>query len=129
MNPINYEEKRKHPRIVVERPISMVLSTGDILNTSLYDISLGGVQMHCDKITAHKFQYEYETTKEKGTTRFRVIFKLSFKDHAETLEALCRMVYILKRDQQETYAVGVEFAELKGENKNILKKYIESLST
>ena len=128
MNPINYEEKRKHPRIVVERPISMVLSAGDILNASLYDISPGGVQVHCDKITAHKFQYEYEISKEKGTTRFRVTFKLAFKDHEEILEALCRMVYILKRDQQDIYAIGVEFTELKGENRNILKKYLESLS-
>ncbi len=126
MSPTNYEEKRKHPRIVVNKPVSMVLSTGEVLNASLYDISLGGIQVHCDKTAAHKFQYEYETTKEKGTTRFPVTFKLPLRAGLETLEALCRMVYILKHSHDD-YAIGLEFAQLRNDSENILRNFIAGI--
>jgi c-di-GMP-binding flagellar brake protein YcgR len=120
-----YEEQRKHPRFIVDYPISFLLSNDEIVAATVHDISSGGIQIRCDRITAHKVQHEYESKKEKTSTKFGVNIILPLEYRQEKVEAVCNLVYILRREE-DVYAIGMEFIEMAENNRTTLEKFIEN---
>ena len=121
----NYAEKRKYPRVNVNCPIALLLSNDEIVKATIHDISTGGIQIRCDKNTAHKVQHEYECIKETTSTRFNVTFISPRKNRQEKVKTACRLVYILRQDE-DVYAIGMEFVDLEENNRVRLEKLTEN---
>lgn len=119
-----FEERRKYPRIIVNCPIYLLLSNDEKVKAIVYDVSPGGIQVRCDRITAHKVQYEYESFKEKASTKFKLIFMLPLEGKEEKVGSTCRLAFIM-RLENDRYAIGMEFIEMENVSRKTLKRFIE----
>ena len=121
----DFEKQREWQRIEVESfRISLCLSGNDAVNAVIDDLSAGGIRISCDRITAHKIQHEYDSTREKKSTRFPVNFILPMDNGQDNIEAVCRMIYIIKQ-AHDNYAVGLEFADIDDKTRKTLMAYVE----
>ena len=121
----NFEEKREQQRFKIENcPISLCLSDDDVVDAMINDLSGGGIQIYCDRISAHKVQHEYESTREKASTRFPVSFILPIGDGQDRVEADCQLAYIVKQEN-DTYAIGLEFVDMEVGCQSTLTAYVK----
>jgi len=116
-----FEERRKYPRITINVPVTLELPGNRNVEATVYDVSPGGVQIHCERVVAGILKAE-----TKGSnTDFDAGFMLKI-DHKQTeIKARCRLVWIVKMDNED-YAIGVKFTAVDAHNRQLLKKFIES---
>jgi len=120
-----YEEKRKYPRIIVDCPVSMLLPGGREVEALAHDVSPGGLQLRSDKQTARILNAENEKLKQGPATDFEVNFTLPLKDVQEKLQVKCKLAYMVKLEE-DCYAMGLQFTNVEGNNRKILRRFIES---
>ena len=116
-----YEEKRMYPRINVDCPVTLGLSGDRVAEALIHDISTGGVQIHCDKATAEMLKSEKNTT----ATDFEMNFLLPLDGEQAEVSVRCRLVWMVKMEDG-SYAIGMQFTKVEGNNRQKLKEFIET---
>ncbi len=105
-------EKRKYPRVKAD-----VLYCEPRLaprKRAIYDISLGGVRIHCDEDLEKDRQLEMEFILPNGNVLVAI--------------AQVRWTSKLPEGSDAAYAVGLQFMHLNPEAAEELKKYLEDVS-
>ncbi len=116
-----YEEKRKYPRIIVDCPATLFFSEDQETEVLIHDICPGGIQVRCDKKTAHILKSE----KDKATYDFGMTFILPLEGERIKITVRCRLVYMIKIDEA-IFATGMQFTSMDNANRKTLKRFIES---
>lgn len=119
-----YEEKRVYPRIVIDRPIAMVLSNGQALEALAHDISPGGIQVRCNLKAAQILKTEKENLGKKAALDFEVNFILPLEDKQVKVLIRCKPSYLVKLED-DAYAMGLQFTKVGEDSRKILKRFIE----
>lgn len=120
-----YEEKRKYPRIVVDCPLSMILPDNMVVNAIAYDISPGGIQIRSEKQVIMTMKSENEKLKQGAVKDFEVYIMLPLHGRQEKIQLRCKMAYSVKLEENY-YAMGLQFTSVEGNNRKILRRFIES---
>lgn len=120
-----YEEKRKYPRIVIDCPLSMILPGNKVVDTLAYDISPGGIQVRSERQVIMTIKSENEKLKQGSVNDFEVNFMLSLDGRQEKIQLRCKLAYSVKLEENY-YAMGLQFTSVDGNNRKILRRFIES---
>ncbi len=107
---MNKKERRRYPRVKAE--VFYRAPRVAPLKRPIYDISLGGVRIHCDERLSKDQQLELEF----------------FLPNDYVLVAIARVVWTreLPEGSDAAYAVGLEFMHLNPEAAVELKKFMRS---
>jgi c-di-GMP-binding flagellar brake protein YcgR len=107
---VNKSERRRYPRVKAE--VFYREPRIAPLRRPIYDISLGGVRIHCDEKLEKGHQLELEF----------------FLPNGYVLVAIARVVWIkaLPKGSNAVYAVGLEFMHLNPDAAGELKKHLYS---
>jgi c-di-GMP-binding flagellar brake protein YcgR len=120
-----YEEKRKYPRIIINCPLSILLPNNNLVDTTVYDVSPGGIQARCDRATAHLLKQLCENAEQKKSVNIHINFIVPVNKKQVKIESTVKPVYILKLEQY-VYAIGMQFIKMEGSSQKILKRFIEN---
>ena len=121
----SHEEKRKYPRIVVERPVTLLLSNAKTVKALAYDISPDGIQIRCDQKAVALLKPKGQELKKGEVTELGISLMLPLDGKQEKVVVRCKLVYIVTLEEDK-YAIGIHFTKIIGESKKILKRFIES---
>ena len=108
-----YEEKRKYPRVAVDRPME-ILSGGQMLKGVIHDISPDGLQIRCDRKTMQAIRPSGKSIKGGAGPLVNVVFKLPLGRHEKTIKTEARMYYfvLLPGEKPLDVAFGARFTSL-----------------
>lgn len=121
----SHEEQRKYPRIVVDRPVTLLLSNAKIVKALAYDISPDGMQIRCDQKAVALLKPKGQELKKGKVTELGISLVLPLDGKQEKVVVRCRLVYIVTLEEDK-YAIGIHFTKISGESKKTLKRFIES---
>ena len=116
-----YEEKRKYPRIIVDCPAMLQFPESHDVNVLIHDICPGGIQVRCDRETAHILKAE----KEKAADDFGMSFMLPVETRQMQVSVRCRLVYMVNLED-DIFASGMQFTSMDNRSRKSLKKFIET---
>ena len=119
------EEKREYPRIIIDCPVSLMLADAVVLKATAYDISPGGLQIQCNKKTAHQLLEKTKKANKKTSPGFGVSLSLPLDGKQAKLVSLCKHIYLVSLED-DLFAIGLSFTGLKGKSKSVLKRFIEA---
>ena len=111
-----YEEKRKYPRVAVDRPMEM-LSGGQELQGVIHDISPDGLQIRCDRKTMQAIRPSGKAIKGGTGPLVNVVFRLPIGRREKTIKAEVRLYYFVLLPDEKTFdvAIGARFTSQAGE--------------
>lgn len=108
-----YEEKRKYPRVAVDRP--MEISSGSrTLPGFIHDISPDGLQIRCDRKTMQAIRPGGKAIKGGAGPLVNVVFNLPVGRREKTIKAEARLYYfvLLPGEKPFDVAFGARFTSL-----------------
>ena len=108
-----FEEKRKYPRIVIDRPAE-IRHGGKVLQGVIRDISPDGLQIRCDRKTMQAIHPSGKSIKGENGPLVKVVFKLLVGRQEKTIKAEARLYYFVLLPDEKTsdVAIGARFASL-----------------
>ena len=106
----NFEEKRKYPRIVINRPAEIRYG-GAVLHGVIHDISPDGLQIRCDRKTMLGIHPSGKSIKGEYGPLVNVVFNLPVGRQEKTIKAEARMYYfvLLPDEKPLDVAFGARF--------------------
>lgn len=118
-----YEAKRKYPRIIIDTPVSIKKSKGELIMAIVHDISLDGLQVRCDRESAQKLHPGGIYIKENKGPKVDVSFSLSLYGGNETVSVNCQIYYLAVTSDDEI-AFGLVFKKFKTSNASLVDRFI-----
>lgn len=118
-----YESKRKYPRIIIDTPVFIKKSKGELISAVVHDISLDGLQIRCDRETAQKLHPSGIYIKESKGPKVDISFSLSLDGVNETVSVNCQ-IYYLAVVSDDVIAFGLVFRKFKTGNANLVDRFI-----
>lgn len=111
-----FEEKRKYPRIVIDRPME-IRHGGKVLQGVIHDISPDGLQIRCDRKTMHDIHPSGRSIKGENGPLVKVVFNLPIGRQERPIKAEARMYYfvLLPDEKPPDVAFGARFTTLASE--------------
>ncbi|MCI0591723.1 MAG: PilZ domain-containing protein [Gammaproteobacteria bacterium] len=110
------EEKRRYPRIVIDRLIEIEQADGSVVSALAHDISPDGLQIRCDRDTAKTLNpSETQIEGDKGP-EFKVRLSLPLQEGLVELGARCKTLYRAVIPGAEGVAFGMQFKEFEGDS-------------
>ena len=95
IQPTRSRDKRL-TRIEIKRPIALVDGSGNVATAVAYDISPGGMQIHCDRATANLLNPVGRPSRPDQIPRVDAHFALPLKSGYAKVDVECRIVYSLR---------------------------------
>lgn len=100
-------ERRLHPRFDVILPVKLV-SGDQTVEANIFDISMGGMQMGCDR---HAAETLVPTPNQSVTAGQNLVVEASFRcPGGKGVTVSCRIV-VSRRISNNEYRIGTEFME------------------
>lgn len=115
-------ERRRFPRVEVELLGEMISANGEELPAAVDNISIGGIQLRCDAITALRMTPRGHLTSKGDRVDFDVRLQLD-DGVSSTLSVRCRVIFC-HRVAQHDYRMGLEFIDLDTERSGRVEQFI-----
>jgi hypothetical protein len=112
---------RQHSRFKLQRNVK-IKTVGGIKVPAISDnISLGGLGITCDQITARTiFPFGFKVLPDKPT---RLNIEMSLDTETQDLQALCS-VQNLHRLAQDAFGLNLKFVSFSGDSEELLSEFI-----
>lgn len=118
---------RRHPRIEVDLPVRVTTTQGEVIHTSMFNISPAGLQLGCDPETAVLITKGSESELPGVPTELDVQLSLPVTGRSPTeLTVRCRVAFTRRVSERE-FRIGLQFLELDESEAKHLETYIDSL--
>jgi hypothetical protein len=89
-----HEARRKYPRLLLDIPVVIKKPDEEIIEAHIHDISIDGLQIHCDHLTAALLYPSGKFIKPGKEPVVQVSFSLPFVDGPCIVDATCRIFYV-----------------------------------
>ncbi|THB68464.1 MAG: PilZ domain-containing protein [Gammaproteobacteria bacterium] len=106
------EENRQYNRIKINRKIFIRQSNGEVVTATACDISLGGVGLICE--------YGCDVGQQ-----FEVSVNLTGNPKLGPIQAKAQVRFVNLIGGIDSYRIGLEFLQFKGQSQSVLEHYIE----
>jgi len=110
-------ERRQYPRIVTDASIQIIDESGRALPAVAVDISLLGVQLLCDALTARQVTAQLAAGHDKVHVRVPI-------EAEEDVEAYCRVIYFRHLPKDEC-RLGLQYQQFVGASYDCLEGFID----
>ncbi|MCI0401471.1 MAG: PilZ domain-containing protein [Gammaproteobacteria bacterium] len=120
-----YGERRKHPRIVINRRSTIRETKENIVQHAIaHDISQGGLQIRCDHATAYTLYPSEDQINRERAPELDVRLSLPLREGLVELGARCRAVHrsVIPEDG---VAFGLQFMTFTDDSAGNLIKFME----
>jgi hypothetical protein len=120
-------EKRQFFRVDTEIPGTVRLPKGDILPTTIVNLSVGGLKFSCGRDTVHKILPKDQQTPGQITgVMIEIQFDLQPLEQPQlSLNTRARVIHS-ERLAQDVFHIGIEFIHIDESDVMALKGYIEA---
>jgi c-di-GMP-binding flagellar brake protein YcgR len=105
------EERRRSPRYKIEQAIQISLGRENFMSAEALDISKQGISC---------------LTNEQIEPYTRIFLVLSIKEGNQTREITCEGMVLYTEKKGHLYKLGLEFTEMKDEDRDALKDHLAS---
>lgn len=119
--------RRSGPRVPIRRRALLRGGDGRLVQTVAYDLSMGGIGLRCDPVTAYLLDFDGRSHLGERGPVLEVRVALPFPGELVELRARCRMFY-RARTAAGVLAVGLRFVDLDAENADHLEAFLRSAS-
>ncbi len=108
-----YEEKRKYPRVMVGRPMEIVIGEQKLPGI-IHDISPDGLQIRCDRKTLQVIRPSGKSIKGGTGPLVNVVFNLPLGRRDKSIKAEVRMYYFVLLPEEKVcdVAFGARFTSM-----------------
>jgi c-di-GMP-binding flagellar brake protein YcgR len=118
-------DNRKYPRVEKDGNVVLVISSNELLNTTLQDISQDGMQVRLDNDTALALKPVIDLISDNTINEIEVRFVLSMQGQEEQIVANCKPIYIMKIEQG-LFGMGMQFTGIDEKHNNYIQQFIEN---
>ncbi len=118
-----YEEKRLFPRINIDRRVLIRLLDGNIVYAIAHDISPDGLQIRCDRTTAHVLHPSGKSITDDNAPSVDIRLPLPLLEGLVALAARCTIRYFALISE-EVVVFGLNFEKLTEEGSGFLDRFI-----
>lgn len=112
-------ERRQYPRIPTDESIQIIDIDGSALPAVALDISLLGMQLLCDSLTARRI-----TRSLDAEDNIQVRFPVTTIDGEGSVGAWCRVVY-LRQFPEDECRLGLRYQSFVGASYNWLESFVD----
>lgn len=118
------DERRDFPRLLTEHSVELVDADGAVFPTLALDVSLTGMQLLCDKPTAHTLVPDGDISKLENPN-VDVRLRITLRDGTRSkVRASAEIVSIRAADDDE-YRIGLKYRNFFGDSYQTLELYID----
>ena len=117
-------DKRQYPRIVINTPIAIQQSDGNVINALAHDITLDGIQVQCDRATAHCLAPAGRYLTDEKAPEIDARLALPIEGALTEISARCRILYVADVPD-ERCAIGLRFAGTKNDSSRQLDQFMQ----
>ncbi|MDX1518946.1 MAG: hypothetical protein R3318_02405 [Gammaproteobacteria bacterium] len=123
-----YEEKREYPRVSLNALAALGLPDGFDVNVIVHDISPDGVQLRCNRKTAHMIHPSGKFITGATAPGATLKFSLNVENREREVQVLIRLFYftIISTD---TVAFGAKFEKFEKFSGQFVEKFISQAMT
>lgn len=118
------EERRTRLRFIINRPVEVQLADGQVLQTVAHNISTGGVQLMCDRVSAFMLHPSGREIRSNEEEEVKISLGLPLARQIQLLEAQCRIGYIAVAPDVGV-AIGLIFRQLLRNGEEVLNAFLE----
>ncbi|MCI0400721.1 MAG: PilZ domain-containing protein [Gammaproteobacteria bacterium] len=118
-----YEERRRFPRLIVNRRAEIRKAQGHVVNALVHDISPDGLQVRCDRDAAKILHPSGRFITPENASEVDVRLSVALQKGEMEVKARCRLVYLAV--VPGSIAFGMKFIKFYGDSAKILKRFIE----
>jgi len=118
-----YLRPRRSPRPVINRRALIRPRSGQVLETRVHDISLGGIRLRCDLATAYALHFNGGAVDRRSSPRFDIRLALPLGDELSEFSASGRLSYMLPENRREL-AVVLVFEDLESDARELLLGFV-----
>jgi hypothetical protein len=119
-----HEGPRKYPRVSVDAAASFKLSNESILEVKVYNVSVDGIQMRCDRQTASVIHPDGRFIKDGNGPTGIVTFKLPLESGEEIIIAECQAYYLTVVQGTDEIAFGFGFKKIIIGQASLIEQFI-----
>ncbi len=116
------EGRRKYPRIKLNTPIKLKKSKSSV-EAIVYDISIDGLQIRCDRQAAMVLHPSGKFIKEGKGPNVDVTFKLSLEEKTNLVKVKCQIYYLAVVSDKQ-FAFGLVFKKFIDNSARIVDNFI-----
>ncbi len=117
-----YEGRRKCPRVELETVMMVKTPEGNLVPSSMTNISVDGAQICCDKETA-KLIINRDAVDENKQPKITGVFDLELNGQTHKIEIDCKIYYISSIDTHSV-ALGLLFDEVDFKNNQTISAFV-----
>lgn len=122
------QERRLYRRYETALPVSLINEQGEALEAQTGNLSLGGVQVHCDRHTLSLIAPKGEKTTPDQAPMVRLKFRLPVVGGKEPeIEADCKVVLIRRFSEME-YHLHMQYEFFHANGYNELEDFIQAMT-
>ena len=122
-NPEVYEAQRKYPRLILDAPATLVKANEEMVDVTIHDLSIDGLQIQCDRQTAGIIHPSGKFIKSGRGPLVRISFKLQVGLEPSEVTARCRIFYLTGIGGNQ-FAFGLKFYGFAGNGAADVEHYI-----
>jgi len=104
-------DRRVYPRVLVDRQVGVIQSTGDLAYCRASDISMGGIALRCD--------YSADVGQQ-----FDIFLNLPNADQVKRFEARVRVAYVHYIGTECKHRIGMQYLKFKGDSQEVLSNFL-----
>lgn len=119
-------DRRRVPRVVLQRRIALRSATGHVLHATAHDISWYALQVRCDRTLAYLLNPAGAGISRSAAPRLDIKLGLPTNGGLIELGASCRMLYFSMCDE-DTVAFALEFEAFEPGGPEALMSFFEGL--
>jgi len=127
-------DKRSHERPVLEgHPIAVKRTDGEKISAFVHNISIGGLQIRCSRLSAHILWPKMGLLNKKDAPQVEISLVIPLKGGGLLkIEAIYILKYIgaikgMGMSPEKNFAVGLQIISYKGKSMQALKKLLAEL--
>lgn len=118
------KRRRRHPRTEIRQPVALVHGNGTVATVLGINVSLGGLQVICDRYTLDTLLPCRTLGRSPVGTPIDAHFKLPLSAGMAKLDLGCRVAYIAQAEPP-SFLVGLEFARVTAGSRETLEAFLE----
>jgi hypothetical protein len=119
-----FEERRKYPRVMLDKAAILSFPGELTFDVTIYDISEKALQLRF-KEKAEDISRQALQCAETDGMLFSVNFMVTLNDSDAFISLPCSFGYISQLDQ-DTVAMGLQFSGIEGEYESMINQFIEA---
>ena len=123
------KDQRRYPRFQVNLPLEIITATGDILSATALNISLSGMELACDRWTAHCITPKGHRTTPDQNIQVHLRFGLPYSDSSPAVVNVHCKVIICRRFAADEYRIGVQYSHFEDDSFTNLKNFLDRMCT